>query len=438
MTDLDRHVRQPGRDKLVKQVRAKINELGVEYIFFQFISVTGRVVGKGIPTDHWERTCEKGFQLVYGATANLFVDRHGDYIGYGPEAKELVGIPDPETFCQLPWDKKVARVFVTCFRNREERENPGAHLTSDCRGNLRIHAQEFKKKHGYQLRVGTEPEMMWLTKNEDGSPTGKGFSKPYCYHIDQFESLRPVFMKVFEYARAMGFDMIQGDHEDAPGQLELNWMYDDVLRNADRLSTYRQICAQVAREFNLIACFMTKPFMGVSASGCHTNMSLWKGGKDKVNKLSHKSLPAMDEVFTYVEGGTNTFMPDTKDVQLPGRQILTQERIIGMKQKKVAYGYAEEDVSMTFYVMNDYGIKEYFDEWQSRIIDFQTKEEIKNQLEKQFIPLVGESQRKSKERKIQILKKTGHVMGEIGVGTLQMIQMFSAKPAPKKKRKRKK
>ena len=307
MTDLEKHVNQPGRDKLVKQVRAKINELGVEYIFFQFISVTGRVVGKGIPTDHWERTCEKGFQLVYGSTANLFVDRHKNYIGYGPEAKELVGIPDPETFCQLPWDKKVARVYVTCFRNREERENPGAHLTSDCRGNLRIHSQEFKKKHGYQLRVGTEPEMMWLTKNEDGTPTGKGFSKPYCYHIDQFESLRPVFMKVFEYARAMGFDMIQGDHEDAPGQLELNWMYDDVMRNADRLSTYRQICAQVAREFNIIACFMTKPFMGVSASGCHTNMSLWTGGKDVVNKLHHKSLPAMDEVFTYVEGGTNTF-----------------------------------------------------------------------------------------------------------------------------------
>jgi len=319
MTDLEKHVSRPGRDKIVKEVRAKINELGVEYIFFQFISVTGRVVGKGIPTDHWERTCEKGFQLVYGSTANLFVDRHKNYIGYGPEAKELVGIPDPETFVQLPWDKKVARVFCTCFRNREERENPGSHLTSDCRGNLRIHSQEFKKKHGYQLRVGTEPEMMWLTKNPDGTPTGKGFSKPYCYHIDQFESLRPVFMKVFEYARAMGFDMIQGDHEDAPGQLELNWMYDDVLRNADRLSTYRQICAQVAREFNIIACFMTKPFMGVSASGCHTNMSLWTGGKDKVNKLHYKSIPGMDEVFTYVEGGTNTFMPDTKDVQLPGK-----------------------------------------------------------------------------------------------------------------------
>ena len=110
---------------------------------------------------------------------------------------------------------------------------------------------------------------MWLKRGEDGKPDG-GFSEPYCYHIDQFESLRPVFLQVIEYCHAMGLDMIQGDHEDAPGQLELNWTFDDVVRNSDRLSTYRQICAQVARENNLIACFMTKPFMGVSASGCHT------------------------------------------------------------------------------------------------------------------------------------------------------------------------
>ena len=83
MTDLEKHVNRPGRDKLVKKVREKINELGITYIYYQFISVTGRVVGKGIPADHWERTAEKGFQLVYGATANLFLDRHNNYIGYG-------------------------------------------------------------------------------------------------------------------------------------------------------------------------------------------------------------------------------------------------------------------------------------------------------------------------------------------------------------------
>ena len=235
MTDLEAHVNAEGRADLVKQVREKINELGISYIYYQFISVTGRIVGKGIPADHWEQIAERGFQLVYGSTANLFTDRHGAYIGYGPEASELVGIPDPETFVQIPWDKRVGRVFCTCFRNREEPENPGGHLTSDCRGNLRILHDEFQEKHGgMHLRAGTEPEMMWLKKGEDGLPDG-GFSKPNCYHIDQFESLRPVFMQVIEYSRAMGLDMIQGDHEDAPGQLELNWTFDDVLRNSDRL-----------------------------------------------------------------------------------------------------------------------------------------------------------------------------------------------------------
>ena len=47
MTDLEQHVNAPGRDELVKQVREKINELGIDYIYYQFISVTGRIVGKG-------------------------------------------------------------------------------------------------------------------------------------------------------------------------------------------------------------------------------------------------------------------------------------------------------------------------------------------------------------------------------------------------------
>jgi glutamine synthetase len=325
--DIETVVEAEGRDKLVKEVRQKIDALGVEYLYLQFVSITGRICGKGIPADHWESIAERGFQLVYGATVNLFLNRHGEYMGYGPEAAELVGIPEPETFCQLPWDKRVARVWCTLFRNREERQDPGAFLTSDCRGNLRRLHTDFQAKHGLHLRSGTEPEMMWLKKGEDGQPAG-GFSNPYCYHIDQFESLRPVYMRVIEYGRAMGLDMIQGDHEDAPGQLELNFTFDDCLRNADRLTTYRQICAQVAREFNLIACFMTKPFMGVSASGCHHNISLWRGGEDKEKALGQKERPAMDAVFAYLSGGENTFMPEGDDPQMPG--IVGQHSIGGI------------------------------------------------------------------------------------------------------------
>ena len=123
-TDLERFVDQDGRREAVAEVAGRIAADGITYIYFQFVSVTGRVMGKGIPAAHWESVATKGFQLVYGATANLFIDRHGQYIGYGPEAAELVGLPDVDTFCPLPWDPKVARVFCTLFRGREEVDGP--------------------------------------------------------------------------------------------------------------------------------------------------------------------------------------------------------------------------------------------------------------------------------------------------------------------------
>ena len=293
-TDIEQFVDAEGRDAAIKEVSRQIEAEGVTYMYYQFVSVTGRIMGKGIPAKHWETIARKGFQLVYGSTANLFVDREGNYIGYGPEARELVGIPDVDTFCVLPWDRKTARVFCTLFRGREEEVDGGAFLTSDCRGNLRRLHDEFTAETGLHLRAGTEPEMMWLKTNPDGTPSVEGKTKPYCYHIDQFSELQPIIHKVMEYGEAMGLDMIQGDHEDAPGQLELNFMFDKAEATADRLTTYRQICRQVGREMNAFACFMPKPFMGVSANGCHHNISLWQG----------------DE---------NMFMPDGDDPRVPGK-----------------------------------------------------------------------------------------------------------------------
>ncbi len=108
--DIENFVNQEGRAEKVKEVRKKIDELGIEYLYLQFVSVTGKIMGKGIPADHWESIAKKGFQLVYGATMNLFTNRAGEYLGYGPEAAELVGIPEPETMMQLPWDKRIARL----------------------------------------------------------------------------------------------------------------------------------------------------------------------------------------------------------------------------------------------------------------------------------------------------------------------------------------
>ncbi|MFP6716481.1 MAG: glutamine synthetase, partial [Alphaproteobacteria bacterium] len=83
---IESFVEAEGRKEKVQAVRQKIDELGVEYLYLQFVSVTGRICGKGIPSDHWETMAQRGFQLVYGATVNLFMNRHQQYLGYGPEA----------------------------------------------------------------------------------------------------------------------------------------------------------------------------------------------------------------------------------------------------------------------------------------------------------------------------------------------------------------
>ena len=294
MADLERFLEQEGRDERVREIGRRIRTEGISYLYFQFVSVTGRIMGKGVPSAHWESLAHKGFQLVYGATANLFTDRRGDYIGYGAEARELVGLPDVDTFCVLPWDPKVARVYCTLFRGREEDVDGGAYLTSDCRGNLRRLHEQFTAETGLVLRVGCEPEMMWLQADAHGKPTVEGMTKPYCYHIDQFSELQPIIHKVIDYGQKMGLDMIQGDHEDAPGQLELNFQFDRAEETADRLTTYRQICRQVGRETGTFPCFMPKPFMGVSANGCHHNISLW-------------------------QGEDNMFLPDSDNPRLPGK-----------------------------------------------------------------------------------------------------------------------
>lgn len=58
-----------------------------------------------------------------------------------------------------------------------------------------------------------------------------------------------------------------------------------------------------------------------------------------------------------------------KSVSIPGKQILTSDRRIGMRNEKVAYGYAVSEVNMTFHLMNDYGIMNYFEAWQKEILD---------------------------------------------------------------------
>ena len=255
-----------------------IADRGVAFVYFQAVTITGRVVGKVVPARHFERLAVKGVQQHQTAVANLQGTREGVLLAGGVHAPEYTAIPDLDTFAVLPWDSTFARVFCRLYEPDHLTQGAGAELAWDSRGLLRKLHAGFTDRTGLELRTGCEPEMTW--QGEGLEARFRPGSSP-AYHIEHLERNRPIVAKVVEYAQALGLDMIEGDYEDE-FQIELNFMYDRADLTADRLTTYRQICKQVGRELGVQASFMPKPATGMMGNGCHHNFSLWR---DDVNVL---------------------------------------------------------------------------------------------------------------------------------------------------------
>lgn len=289
---LDQHREENAKSEPLNRVKQAVKDAGVEHVYYQAVTVTGRVVGKVVPVAHLDRIAVSGVQQHRTAVANLQADRHGELMYGGAQAAEYTAIPDLDTFAVLPWDNRLGRFFCRLYEPDHRTERAGAPLPTDTRGLLhRMHA-DFTERTGLQLRTGTEPEMTW---------EGPGLEARFrpgaspAYHIEHLERAREIFQRVIRYATALGLDMVEGDYEDG-GQIELNWMYDRAELTADRLVTYRQICKQVARELGVQASFMPKPATGKMGNGCHHNFSLWR---DDVNVLAE---PGVSELHLSTEG----------------------------------------------------------------------------------------------------------------------------------------
>jgi glutamine synthetase len=120
-----------------------------------------------------------------------------------------------------------------------------------------------------------EPEFFLLT------PDGTAASDPYdtatkpCYDQQAVMRRYDVIAEVCDYMLSLGWEAYQNDHEDAIGQFEMNWKYDDALRTADKHSFFKFMMKSVAEKHGLRATFMPKPFKGHTGSGCHVHISVW-------------------------------------------------------------------------------------------------------------------------------------------------------------------
>lgn len=298
---LDLHRQENASSPHLAAALATIREQGVEHVYYQAVTITGRVVGKVMPARHLERVAVKGVQQHRTAMANLQSTREGLLLGGGVNAAEYTAIPDLETFTVLPWDTSFARVFCRLYEPDHLTEGAGAAYACDSRSLLRTLHREFTERTGLEMRTGCEPEMTWRGEGLEGR--FRPGSSP-AYHLEHLERNRPIVKKVIAYAQAMGLDMIEGDYEDE-FQVELNYNYDHADLTADRLVTYRQICKQVARELGIEASFMPKPATGMMGNGCHHNFSLWR---DDVNVLVDPGVTALhlSETGRHALGGLLT------------------------------------------------------------------------------------------------------------------------------------
>jgi glutamine synthetase len=304
LTDNDafhKHQAANMRPEVVKDLEQKISAAGVEFIYYMLPTIGSKVVAKMVPAHHIKRNLEKGIALHRTAVADLQSDRAGNLIGGGIGAREMIALPDPETFVVLPWDTSIARMLCRAYEPTHFAGVGGRPLQTDSRGLLMRAHQDFTERTGYEVRSGTEPEMMWagpgleVIKKDGAGP---------AYQVENLERAREIFKKVIRYATAFGLDMVEGDYED-DGQLELNWMFDRVELTSDRLVTYRQVCKQVARELGITASFMPKPFNGLMGNGCHHNLSLWKDGVNACIEPGNTEIH-LSEVGRWAVGGMLT------------------------------------------------------------------------------------------------------------------------------------
>ncbi len=163
-------------------------------------------------------------------------------------------------------------------------DQDGTPYVADMRARLKKLAADLRQKdmvanvanevEGFIFR-GKDAERAYYDKGAFDYPSTGGY-----YHSLPGDTLRQFIDTAAEVQRALGFGNEKDHPEVAPSQFEMNYGYTEATVAADQVQLYKLIARQVAAQMDLTASFLPKPVAGVNGSGCHTNMSISKGGKN--------------------------------------------------------------------------------------------------------------------------------------------------------------
>jgi len=180
------------------------------------------------------------------------------------EESDMIVKPDPDTFRIIPWiheKRPVARMFCNVL------EPGGKPFSGDPRGVLKKNLAEAKKM-GYTFNVGPELEYFYF-RNSGGTEILDNGGYFDLTPMDIGQDLRRKTVLMLE---KMGIEVEYWHHEVASSQHEIDLRYNEALKMADNVMTYRMVVKEVAMQQNLYATFMPKPMYGINGSGMHVHM----------------------------------------------------------------------------------------------------------------------------------------------------------------------
>ncbi len=234
----------------------------IKYFLISFVDLFGVLRAKLVPA-----RAIKGMQRDGAGFAGFAV-----WLDMTPAHPDMFGVPDPDSLIQLPWKPEVGWLAADLHMD-------GKPVEASPRVALKRQLEKAARK-GYRLKTGVECEYFLV------DPTGEAISDPNdvqtkpCYDQQALMRRYDVITEICDGMNEIGWNPYQNDHEDANGQYEMNWDYDDALKTADRHVFFKFMAKSIAEKHGFRATFMPKPFSHLTGNGCHTHASIWdKSGK---------------------------------------------------------------------------------------------------------------------------------------------------------------
>lgn len=230
---------------------------GIKYFLVSFADLFGTMRAKLVPASAIDGMAKDGAGFAGFAS----------WLDMTPADSDMFAVPDPTTLIQLPWKPEVAWLAADLYMD-------GAAVAHAPRHVLRTQIERAAAA-GYQMKSGVECEYFLIDANGGGIADGDDTQAKPCYDQQALMRRYDIISEICDAMLSLGWKPYQNDHEDANGQFEMNWEYDDAMVTADRHMFFKFMVKSIAENHGLRATFMPKPFSHLTGSGCHTHVSLW-------------------------------------------------------------------------------------------------------------------------------------------------------------------